>query len=534
MSSSRVADWATILVVAAVGIAARLIGLGRSLSLDEAWVANSVSTGTLAETLFYKSWLQTSPPLFLILERSAVSTFGLSEAALRFVPLLAGVAAVLVMYALSCRVLAGRWVLLAWVMIALSPPAVEYSKTVKQYSLELLAAVLALSAGVRYMELPTRARFFGLLAAIAIGLAGAYSLAFLVPGLAAGVLLTGRGLDVEPRLRAAEAFRVGLPRSLVICVVSGAVLLWLYVSFVLPNTSPALRQFWFDERLSVGSRLSRGAYGVISQLPIPDDVLRFGGVVTAAVVAFVGVGLWLSLRRSGNGRGQLPLLLASGVPIVVAAVAHGVAAYPVSARTSLFLLPGTALIVTLSARAVAGAVIRASGGFRIDRALAAGLLVVPWLIAATWVVRPVASLRAPIEDFSSAISYLHDQVRPGDTIWVHASAIEGFTVYSRMERWAPDLVRYGATGWPCCPRGVLSVRGSSTEELARQDLDRAVPPAFSGRVWLLYTTRPGHWQFVGVDEPAVQNAALAARGCRAGQPPAFTNVGVSVFDCPSP
>ena len=51
-----------------------LYGIERSLWLDEAWVANSVHAPTLHGMFYYPNWLQTSPPLFLLLAESQ-STF---------------------------------------------------------------------------------------------------------------------------------------------------------------------------------------------------------------------------------------------------------------------------------------------------------------------------------------------------------------------------------------------------------------------------------------------------------------------------
>jgi hypothetical protein len=54
-----------------------LYGIGRSLWLDEAWVANSINAPALGGMFHYPNWLQTSPPLFLLLARGAVGMFGL-------------------------------------------------------------------------------------------------------------------------------------------------------------------------------------------------------------------------------------------------------------------------------------------------------------------------------------------------------------------------------------------------------------------------------------------------------------------------
>ncbi len=48
--------------------------IGRSLWLDEAWVANSIHAPSLREMFYYPDWLQTNPPSFLLLSlRAAIN-----------------------------------------------------------------------------------------------------------------------------------------------------------------------------------------------------------------------------------------------------------------------------------------------------------------------------------------------------------------------------------------------------------------------------------------------------------------------------
>jgi hypothetical protein len=54
-------------VVVILGIVTRMINLNQSLSVDEAWLANSVLTDSLHEVFYYDTWLQTSALLFLLL-----------------------------------------------------------------------------------------------------------------------------------------------------------------------------------------------------------------------------------------------------------------------------------------------------------------------------------------------------------------------------------------------------------------------------------------------------------------------------------
>jgi hypothetical protein len=63
-----------------------------SLWMDEAWVANSLLEPSLHDVFFTNTWTQSSPPLFLLLERWTIWFWGPSEAALRVLPVAAGLA----------------------------------------------------------------------------------------------------------------------------------------------------------------------------------------------------------------------------------------------------------------------------------------------------------------------------------------------------------------------------------------------------------------------------------------------------------
>src|SRR5580658_8587435 len=89
----------------AATLALGIYGIDRSLWLDEAWVANSVLAPSLAGMFYYPGAFQTTPPLFLLLTRAAVHTFGLSSAVFRVVPLTMALVAVASMIALTTRLL---------------------------------------------------------------------------------------------------------------------------------------------------------------------------------------------------------------------------------------------------------------------------------------------------------------------------------------------------------------------------------------------------------------------------------------------
>src|SRR5580658_3148113 len=91
------AETALLLAALVLGI----YGIDRSLWMDEAWVANSALAPSLSGMFYYPDWLQTSPPLFLLLTRAAVYTVGVSSFAFRLVPLALALIAVAAMFAVS-------------------------------------------------------------------------------------------------------------------------------------------------------------------------------------------------------------------------------------------------------------------------------------------------------------------------------------------------------------------------------------------------------------------------------------------------
>ena len=113
--------------------------MGRSLWLDEAWVANSVLAQSLSGMFYYSGWLQTNPPLFLLAVRGAVRVFGASNTVFRLVPVLLACAAAAGMLAAGLRLLRAPLATLAAAIVVLDPTALEYSRTLKPYSADLAA-----------------------------------------------------------------------------------------------------------------------------------------------------------------------------------------------------------------------------------------------------------------------------------------------------------------------------------------------------------------------------------------------------------
>ena len=539
-----------LLAVLALGI----YGMGRSLWLDEAWVANSIQEPSLAAMFDYPGWLQTSPPLFLLLARASVRVLGASNVAFRVVPLLLALAAAAGMLAVSRRLLRPSLALLATAVVAFDPTAIEYSRTLKPYSGELAATALLLLAAVRYLQQPDRPRYLWLLAAVAVAMPLAYSAVFLVPGIVFAIWRSGQILLLRDRpVASAQKWQVtdlphprrdlslfnpaspeaGLSRDregatmgllptngdekhakgrmpgersvapsvifnrAVLAALAAGILLAMYWLSIRPNLAPELRAFWAvdaDRGMTAG--------------------LWF------ALIFCVAAAIRAGLRR------DWPMIVCL-LPCLLLAASGALGWYPVSHRTRLFALPCFTLAVMMT---VEDLLRRWSNRTAINVAALALAIGIAGYAASAQVIERRA---VPEEDFAAAVRFLESHVQPGDLVLVHACCKEGFLLYSAMDAWNPPRVLYGDTGWPCCARGKDARPGLSTERAVIADLDAKIPRGYSGRIWLLFTTRPTHWSYVGIDEGELWRKHLWERGCPPGPYLRFENLAVSPMDCMS-
>jgi hypothetical protein len=461
------------LVLLIATLALGLFGIARTLWLDEAWVANSVRAATLRDMFYYSGWLQTSPPLFLLMERSAVWLLGLSNAAFRVVPLAMELAAVVLFFVAACRAISLPLAALAAALLVSHPVVIEYSHSAKQYSGEVAACAALLAAATAYFKNPSRRSFGWLFVAAAVAPALAYSSVFLIPGLVCAVALSGQWR-----------------RALWLALAAGAMLAILYPLFIAPNYSPALREFW------------------------DGDSQRTWPPFAATLVALVSLGIW---KRSS-------LILMCSSPILLLAASAALGWYPAEPRTALFALPCVLLLLGMLVEEA----VRRWPRLRITPLIwiAAGALP---LIAGWRQVRDHRNLAE--EDLDGTVTYLQQHASRSDLLLVHPSVKESFELYATMNRYSGPQPVYGATGWPCCVRGHLGPPRDSSRESVIADLARNIPKSFTGRVWLVYSSRPTQWDYVGLDEGNLWRSQVWAMGCPPEEFVALANVALSPMRC---
>jgi hypothetical protein len=410
-SKQRVLDllcsWWLVAAIASLGAAARIVlwAADRSLRGDASALALNL-IGKSASQLFHPlKYVQGAPIGFLLTERLDIRLFGPAELSLRLLPLLGGIGAVVITAVIARKILSPIAALIALLLVAASGPLNYYSSEVKQYSTDVLVAVLLLwgAIAIEWRSLrPSRAVL--VLAGGGLSVWFSHPALLVLPPLAAVLLV--------------NALVTRDHRGLKVLAVLSSVWAVSAVAAYLINHSNAARvaAAALAPTLSSGSRLQ----------PLKDAWHSFptslGVAKTATALAVVAAltGLLSLYRRSAL---HAALLAVPFVATFVAAVAY---LYPYTDRFVLFLVPSLALLV-------------AEGLWTTTRMLWRHLPLAGLAAVALVLVYPVATemkntLHPPRhEEMKPVLRYIQAHWHRGDALYVWWQAEFPFRYYAECD-----------------------------------------------------------------------------------------------------
>src|SRR5262245_34679476 len=237
--------WLLPALLCALGAALRLwqYGAGASLWADEANLALNIVERPLYRLLGPLDYRQVAPPLWLVLEKAAVTLFGDGEYALRLVPLVGSLAALPLCWHVARRILPpGLGPPLALGLVATGLPFIFYGAQVKPYATDAAVALLllALALDVRPGR-PSRGSLLrlGVVGAIAPWLS--YPAMLVDAGLLAALILAAL-LEDDRRRR----LRSLAPLALAWAASIAGVIAWARGT-VTPDDLLYMRQFWAED-----------------------------------------------------------------------------------------------------------------------------------------------------------------------------------------------------------------------------------------------------------------------------------------------
>ena len=330
-----------LLVLAAVaGIACRVAQYAahQAVWVDEASLLLNVRSHAAAQLFGPLDHRQAAPPLFLLAARGLYLTLGESELSLRLLPLICGIASVVIFALLAQRLLERPWDAIATAAFALADRLIWHSSEVKRYGADAMVAVLLiyLAVGPRANWSVTR-RFVAVALLAALAAWFSYTTMLVFPTIA---------IALFPRRRNGAAVVPFIAGS----ALAGASFLALTHFVVAAQQTQSLTATWGGDFIdlrhfwSVPWWLARRLHSM-SNYPIPGT----GPVLFVTAIAGA-IWLWRAHKRD-------QLLILAG-PILTALAAAAAHRYPFDgSRLTCFLSGPTLLLATIGLRWIYGGLV---------------------------------------------------------------------------------------------------------------------------------------------------------------------------------
>ena len=472
--------WALIAIGAAVRL--RLFAAGRAYWFDEAALALNLVNRSLLDLLRPLDYRQTAPPLFLWLERLIVLVGGPAEHALRAIPLLAGVATLVVIWRVAKRLLPDEGALVTLALVAFSPLLIYYSNELKPYAVDALVSVSLVGLTLRVLDVPTDGgRWISLALGGAIGALLSTTAPFLMAGVAACLIFSSR-------LRGARGVGRHATTTLLVWGVT-AVLVLLFHQDVMARESPTgsfMQGFWKSAFLTTDPpglrmRVWNAAFGALKTTFL-DSVSRPKELTVLLLVA--ALGFWRLVQRNGFAIGTLV-----AVPFLALALASALRLYPIDARLILFAAPLTAVLlaggVTWPGSAISSQ-ISLRIGFAVTAVLAGILLVMPARHAVRTLLDPQG--RYEVRSLIRAVDRAREADPDAGPVWLTAGVELPWRFYAgdSARGTTPEArVPVAGTDAPLAP-GVLVGNWWHDGDRGRAEAERLRNAANGGCGWLIF------------------------------------------------
>jgi Dolichyl-phosphate-mannose-protein mannosyltransferase len=539
--------WLLLWGVLFLDILMQVNGLSRSFWLNEVWVANSILEPTFSQMVYYEGWLNTNPPLFLLLVRFVSQLLGISHATMRLIPFLFGVLSIFAMAYLALRLLEPWYALLAILLFSLSPDLVLFAKTLKPYTGDTFVSIVLLIVGYRFLTTRSRKLFIAAIIAFCLLEFLSYQAIIFLP-----IFLCAASSD-SGTVNRLDDWRSAIPARwldiglLLSCASVASAINYFY--FVEPNRADVLVEFWKNSFYHGSSFFGfvRYSFVALAQLTGPFFFLinpsLFVRIVVLIIVIAGLVGFFLHKSERPGGSRQIAILL--GLPVVSLAVLNLLGQYPISrtSRLLLFIFPvvtilfasGIQVAINLCARIASKMKISASPIMKIEGVVLAAVFVgvtclfVSRLVSAG--LEPYIQLGAE-EDSVGAMRYLSAQQSDEDLLYIHSTMREHYKFYSRSFPINGGRIVEGNIGWPCCPRGYINDRRVSPDAVIPTEFARLEISGRNRKVRLLFTDRQDHWnEFLGRDEPHEFEVRLSERGCFRANTKRFKGIRIEEYTC---
>lgn len=467
---AQVAAWGLIVLGAAARI--REFAFARSLWIDEASAAISIASRDFAGLMQPLENSQTAPIGYIMLTEVSDVLFGPGEMSLRLLPLICGIAALVLFYRLAQSLMQPAEGLIALALMAMLNSMVYFSNEFKPYAVDAAATVALVLCGVGIAQhRPTwpRVAWFMVVATLSVWVSFTATLIVAAVGMP---LIMGYWLRGEK----AHSIRVAIA-----CAVAAANFAANYLMFMRQLTgNPLMERVWSHLFMPIPPS-PHWLVGRFIDFFSDPFAATFAGL--AAAMLLLGV-LWY-------WRHNRLLLAIALLPVLFTLAASALHLYPAGTRVLLFGMPLALLLV--------------AGGLRYLLDLGREGRPIFAIIAALLLMHPcmerLEAMHAPFEkeEVRPVLKEIARHIQPGDTIYLHHNSWFQFSYYVTHSGLIPQLKTFepirgsnGRFNWHAYSNDLNNLRGK-------------------GRVWLVFFHI---WKWNGVDEDRLFLMLLSQMGAR--------------------
>ena len=324
------------LIVAGIILRLRQYLVNRSFWADEASLAFNLVTRSFSGLTQPLDYHQGAPVGFLFIEKLSILLFGNNEYAMRLVPLLFGILAIYLLYLLAKTYigLSGFFALLAF---SVGSNLIYYSSELKQYSSDVMIALLLVYLASRCIRNETQARDFFLL-----GVSGAFAIWISHPSV---FVLAGIGLVLILEKLTRKSY---VPFSWILAMGIGWIGLFAidYYVFLRPLAADEyLQNYWGKAFMPLPPWSDPGWFEkTFYSMLLMSLHTHINAVYIVPILLLIG-----SLSLYVRNRSIALLLI---LPALIVLIASGFEAYPLKDRFMLFLIPFFLLILSEGLRGI--------------------------------------------------------------------------------------------------------------------------------------------------------------------------------------
>ncbi len=419
------------------GIALRLVQYfsNRSLWGDEAYLALNLVNRSYFELLQPLDYNQAAPPGFLWVEKLAIQLFGNSEYSMRLFPLIAGIIALIAFYQFGKWAVSAIALPIALALFAFLKYPTYYSTEVKQYSSDLMVALL-----LCLLLIPLYNQIISKRRSLLLGLLGICAIWFSHPAIFVLIGLELAHLVTIPAKNRKAILINRLPVYLLWAVGFGS-LYFLTLARAMKNEF--LQTAW-------GGEYPDSVFNVIWLLDSLGRVFYrplgfFGKTDGIAIAAFI-IGCIAFWRKK---RDKFLILIA---PIAVTLVAAYLHKYPFRSRLILFLVPFFLVILAGGIAYLLSQVNQRRNYGAIAGAVMTCLLLFPPLLnSGKLLIQPHT-----VHEIRPVIEYIKNHQKPGDGLYVDSGILP-------FEYYAPKY-GYSKSDYVPCYNDCLSLETFSVQD----------------------------------------------------------------------